>query len=167
MKVYQGRLRGPSWDDAVVEVYETETLVTAGPTVHQSLRRIGPLRHHVKHSPSGFSWGYAGAGPSELARCILLDHLGDQVKCRECHGAGTIQAVVADLHGPPDGEVVAEPTVAMCSACWGEGTTLAPAVYQAFKFDRVAKWPTDADWQITEQQINEWLAMHLARQAGA
>lgn len=33
-----------------------------------------PLQHHVHHSPDGFSWGYAGSGPSELARCILLDH---------------------------------------------------------------------------------------------
>lgn len=36
----------------------------------------GPLRHHIKHSPDGFSWGYSGSGPAELARCILWDHLG-------------------------------------------------------------------------------------------
>ena len=35
---------------------------------------VRPLAHHVRHSPDGFSWGYAGSGPSELARCILLDH---------------------------------------------------------------------------------------------
>lgn len=34
------------------------------------------LEHHVHHSPDGFSWGYAGSGPSELARCILWHHLG-------------------------------------------------------------------------------------------
>lgn len=28
------------------------------------------------HSPDGFEWNYAGSGPSELARCILWDHLG-------------------------------------------------------------------------------------------
>lgn len=32
------------------------------------------LRHYVRHSPSGFSWGYEGSGPAELARCILIDH---------------------------------------------------------------------------------------------
>lgn len=38
------------------------------------------LYHDVRHSPDGFSWGYSGSGPAELARCILLDHLGhDQI----------------------------------------------------------------------------------------
>jgi Family of unknown function (DUF6166) len=37
---------------------------------------VRPLAHHVRHSPDGFGWGYAGSGPSELARCILLDHFG-------------------------------------------------------------------------------------------
>lgn len=35
-----------------------------------------PLKHEARHSPDGFSWGYGGSGPSELARCILLDHFG-------------------------------------------------------------------------------------------
>lgn len=30
------------------------------------------------HSPDGFEWGYGGSGPSELARCILWDHLGTE-----------------------------------------------------------------------------------------
>jgi hypothetical protein len=34
------------------------------------------LAHHVRHSPDGFSWGYGGSGPAELARCILLDAFG-------------------------------------------------------------------------------------------
>jgi hypothetical protein len=33
------------------------------------------LAHYVRHSPDGFSWGYGGSGPSDLARCILLDAL--------------------------------------------------------------------------------------------
>lgn len=37
-----------------------------------------PLEHHVQHSPDGFSWGYAGSGPAELARCLLWDHLGEE-----------------------------------------------------------------------------------------
>ena len=32
-----------------------------------------PLRHHVRHSPDGFEWGYGGSGPADTARCILLD----------------------------------------------------------------------------------------------
>jgi hypothetical protein len=41
------------------------------------MHRAYTLPHHVKHSPDGFSWGYGGSGPSELARCILLDLFGD------------------------------------------------------------------------------------------
>jgi hypothetical protein len=37
---------------------------------------VAPLRHHVCHSPTGFEWGYTGNGPAELARCILIDHIG-------------------------------------------------------------------------------------------
>ena len=36
------------------------------------------LTHHVYHSPDGFSWGYGGSGPSELAKDILWDLLGKQ-----------------------------------------------------------------------------------------
>src|SRR5512135_81505 len=31
------------------------------------------LRHLVKHSPTGFSWGYGGSGPADLALSILRD----------------------------------------------------------------------------------------------
>lgn len=31
------------------------------------------LRHYVRHSPDGFQWGYGGSGPSDAARCMLLD----------------------------------------------------------------------------------------------
>lgn len=35
-----------------------------------------PLEHRLRHSPTGFSWGYPGSGPADLARSILWDHLG-------------------------------------------------------------------------------------------
>jgi len=37
--------------------------------LHQSL-------HYVNHSPDGFSWGYGGSGPSQLAFAILQVALG-------------------------------------------------------------------------------------------
>jgi hypothetical protein len=33
-------------------------------------------KHVVKHSPAGFAWGYGGSGPSDLARCLLLEVIG-------------------------------------------------------------------------------------------
>jgi hypothetical protein len=35
-----------------------------------------PLYHAVEDSPTGYSWGYAGAGPTDMARSLLLDRLG-------------------------------------------------------------------------------------------
>lgn len=88
-----------------------------------------PLRHVVKHSPTGFSWGYAGSGPAELARCILLDHLGDEAVCDEC----------VDFHG-----------------CDG-GFLLSPSCYQAFKDEVIARLPQTRPWALDGSDISEWL----------
>lgn len=32
------------------------------------------LNHIVHHSPTGLNWGYAGSGPADLARSILIDY---------------------------------------------------------------------------------------------
>lgn len=48
----------------------------------------GPLAHYVRHSPDGFAWGYAGSGPTELARCLLIASLGEEACCRTCDGQG-------------------------------------------------------------------------------
>ena len=37
-----------------------------------------PPRYDLRnHSPDGFSWGYAGSGPSQLSLALLADALGD------------------------------------------------------------------------------------------
>ncbi len=36
----------------------------------------------VNHSSTGFSWGYLGSGPAQLALAILIDHTGDVVKAK-------------------------------------------------------------------------------------
>jgi hypothetical protein len=48
-------------------------------TVQTGRRRPRPLRHRVYHSPEGFSWGYSGSGPAELARAILADHFRGRI----------------------------------------------------------------------------------------
>jgi hypothetical protein len=35
-----------------------------------------PLYHSVEGSPTGYSWGYTGAGPTDMAGSLLLDRLG-------------------------------------------------------------------------------------------
>ena len=80
-KCYVGRRRPMTvqdwkrlgWDRGHAERYALLDHTTAEVVVLDQ-DGVRPLAHHVRHSPDGFSWGYAGSGPSELARCILLDH---------------------------------------------------------------------------------------------
>lgn len=36
----------------------------------------------VEHSPTGFSWGYSGSGPAQLALAVLAHHGGDDYALR-------------------------------------------------------------------------------------
>ena len=49
------------------------TVLARGATDYDATDYTYELVHHVRHSPDGFEWGYGGSGPSELARCILID----------------------------------------------------------------------------------------------
>jgi hypothetical protein len=49
-------------------------------------RRPLPLRLNVQnHSPSGFSWGYSGSGPAQLALAILCDAMADKKRAVRLH----------------------------------------------------------------------------------
>jgi hypothetical protein len=109
-----------------------------------------PLRHVVKHSPSGFSWGYGGSGPADLALSILVDALGIEAQCVACHGTGKVL----------DPEEI-EPSEHPCWDCWGDG--IAPAVtaaYQTFKEEAIAPRPMDVPWRITRAMVLEWWSAH-------
>jgi len=62
MKIYKGKRMGPRQGMPNVEV-----------TVNGK-----SLKHQVRHSPTGFEWGYLGSGPADLARSILWDFLGKE-----------------------------------------------------------------------------------------
>jgi hypothetical protein len=62
--------------------------------------RISP-RHEVRHSPDGFQWGYAGSGPAELARAILVraiegDDRARHPRCYQKYKAEVIQRIKRD-----------------------------------------------------------------------
>lgn len=102
---------------------------------------IYPLPHIIKHSPTGFAWGYGGSGPTELARCILIDLFTPlNARCPRCRGRGTNRTVTK-----------------ACDACTGEGYLVPPGVYQSFKWNFLAKLPSSEPWEISEEQIREWL----------
>lgn len=46
-------------------------------TVNGSVISPKKSRLLYDHSPTGFEWGYAGSGPSQLALAILLDYTND------------------------------------------------------------------------------------------
>jgi Family of unknown function (DUF6166) len=53
-----------------------------------------PLRLDLfNHSPTGFSWGYTGSGPAQLALALLADALGDDDLAVQLHQAFKFRVV--------------------------------------------------------------------------
>lgn len=102
--------------------------------------RERPLEHHVRHSPGGMEWGYAGSGPAELARCILIDYFGPEAVCAECEG-GWIESAEGRER---------------CWHCAGEVFSL-PVSYQEFKFEFIASLAQGSDWEISAGEIEQWV----------
>ena len=67
MKFYYGTIIGND-DDRVVTVGEDG-----------KSRRLDLRLDLRNHSPTGFSWGYGGSGPAQLALAICADVYGDKV----------------------------------------------------------------------------------------
>jgi hypothetical protein len=63
MTKYVGMRRGEG--DAIVSVVDEVTNLASA---------LDPGFRHLNKSPTGFSWGYTGSGPAQLAFAILLDH---------------------------------------------------------------------------------------------
>ncbi len=128
-----------------------------------------PLRHRiVYHSPSGFEWGYAGSGPSDLALNILADVAGwsgmwggpspglDTGRCT-C-GAPIWRSEQDDtwVHDTDDESIYDhEPTL-------GTGRMLPKWVFglhQQFKFDVIANADREG-FRLDEDMILSWLKVH-------
>ena len=132
-------------------------------------RLLGPLNHIVRHSPTGMTWGYAGSGPADLARSLLVDALGEAARCPTCDGVGRVVWAVgaedprpfdfdrdADLlrdETPEDAERWHE----ACFDCDHDGVRRLP--YQDFKFEVVANLPAER-WTLPRQQVRDWLTAH-------
>jgi len=70
--VYRGYRRQPFEQVIVVESEDGEL--------------IGAIQHVPQHSHTGMNWGYAGAGPRDTARSLLIDVLGSDAICPVCKG---------------------------------------------------------------------------------
>ena len=131
-------------------------------TVHTATgEEIGPLQHHVKHSPAGFNWGYAGSGPAELARCLLIDALGDSAICVTCNGTNdVVYDAQRDCERPfVEGiDDAMDETRGSCTECGGDRVT--PVVttrYQTFKGDVIARLPQGEPWRIPRRDVLAWV----------
>jgi hypothetical protein len=57
----------------------------------------------ANHSPSGFSWGYAGSGPAQLALALLLDYTDNEDVALEEYMAFKTEVVSQLECTEPDG----------------------------------------------------------------
>lgn len=64
--------------------YSTYSTYTVGFTVLKNGKPLSPTRSQMicNHSPDGFSWGYGGSGPAQLALAILLEELPQELATR-------------------------------------------------------------------------------------
>jgi len=95
-----------------------------------------PLRHVVRHSPTGMEWGYGGSGPADLALSILTDYFG---RCRSRPIRGSLRGI-GEIARLVDNAIVDK-------------------LYQQFKWDVIAGLPREG-WRLTGEQIASWLAAH-------
>ena len=119
-------------------------------------------------SESPFSWGYAGSGPAELARCLLIHALGPRSRCVVCEGTGQVvygpdgkEYSVAEAQDQLPGTDWAE-AVSGCMAC-EDGCAVMPAMYQQFKFEVVAKFTPEQPWSMPQTEILDWYRRYTLR----
>ncbi|MDV3133353.1 DUF6166 domain-containing protein [Mycobacterium sp. 29Ha] len=140
--------------------------VTVERGTSQPLRVLVHLPHIVKHSPTGMTWGYCGAGPADLARSLLIHALGSDARCTVCDGSNNVvydTATDSDVPAQRADDVrrIDEQLASArfsppmpCLACEG-GWALPPAAYQHFKFDVIAGLP-EAGWTLTRTEVLSW-----------
>jgi Family of unknown function (DUF6166) len=90
---------------------------------------LKPLPHVVRHSPTGYEWGYSGSGPADLALSIVCDVLGYK-------GRGQWAFELVDEDGVA---VMPEPP------------------YQRFKERYIAPLPRDGGWRISADVVTTFL----------
>ena len=125
-------------DLAAGRVYRGARVRGIGPLVTVDFR---PLRHVIFHSPTGFSWGYGGSGPADLALSILGDHL-------DC--AEALQRYVRSSSITTEREVLKEHPAVLAAF----------TAHQPFKFHFLTRLPMTEPWAITGFEIASWLKEH-------
>jgi hypothetical protein len=140
MTIYVGH--GPDTGSALVLVCDDHRIVT------------GVLAHDPWYCASGHGWGSeAGPGATELARGLLIHHLGRHAWCGGCAGTGkqTITAV-----GPiPFDQCDVGLDVQTCNACQADRTSFPPLLVERLTLDVTSRLP--ATWTLTTGALDTWL----------
>ena len=108
--------------------------------------RLDPRVDLRRHSPDGFTWGYAGAGPAQLALAMLAHFFRDAHRCGKC-----------------------DPVAGICFDVIGHAAASdrrALQFYQAFKSARIATATPTADLVIFASEIREWVDAHTCDGCG-
>ena len=63
----------------MINVYEGKTDEKGDTVVTVNDQRLDPRLDLVNKSPTGFSWGYHGSGPAQLALAMLCHEFGETV----------------------------------------------------------------------------------------
>ena len=156
--IYRGAHNGPSGAEAVW----LETADAPGQPIGILTPRTA-AQH--SHSPSGFSWGYGGSGPAELARAILVDALREEGVCPVCQGALVVEigydhSTDKMTETPWRGDLATAPDNVIRCECDGTGSRVQPSLYQDFKWQVVALWPQDGPFTISRAEVLAWYRRH-------
>lgn len=88
---------------------------------------LEPRLDTVRHSDTGFAWGYHGSGPTQLAFALIADAL---------------------LLEAGDDKAKREHALLRASN---------PILYSQFKARVVGLWPRDGSFEITSAEVLEWV----------
>jgi hypothetical protein len=95
------------------------------------IRELDPCLGIREHSPTGFSWGYAGSGPSQLALALCMDAFGKRGAVYTARALRVYQElkfrVVATLPGDRDWELTEDQICATIDAIERERATVDPS----------------------------------------
>src|SRR3954447_5151402 len=118
---------------------------------------IGQVPHVARHSPTGMSWGYEGAGAADTARSLLIAALGaEAAQCSQCRGTCRIVFDPATgVEKPYDLTRAAAYDNEQILHCMGCQDGICALPYQAFKREHVARW--GSEWRMSRAAVVEWL----------
>ena len=119
--------------------------------------RVGTVRHVPKSSPTGMNWGYAGSGPDDTARSLLIEVLGEDAIFPVCAGTGRVVYAGDDAEGMPQAEPFDPSRHAWAQRGWickcDEGYRQLPC--SRFTSEFVIHW--GKEWTMSRDSILQWL----------